>query len=106
MADKREQLLDFIDKKAFDPIINAKADNYSGKDKEKFEHVKEKTKNEKAKFHNDYKSAGEVKDNYLDNIRSEVAKKLNGDIRHLGLPTMPEFKDDFMKLCDKLGVSE
>lgn len=101
----RKKLVEFIDKKAFDPILKTPPDRFSGKDREKFEHVREKTENEKKKFHNDYKTADEVKANYLQNVRSSAARKVNKDLKHLGLPTLPQYKEEFMALCDRLGVS-
>lgn len=102
--DARKKLLDFIDKNAFDVIINTSPDKYKGKDRDDFEDVLKKTKNEKKKFHDDYKTAKDVKENFNQDVNSEPAHKLDKTIKHLGLPTLPEIKDNFKKLCDKLGV--
>lgn len=103
--DKRKKLLDFIDKKAFDPVLKAKdKKSYSEKEKEKLEDIKRKTKNEKEQFHKDFKTAEEVKDNYLGNLRSSAAKKVYKELEHMGLPTMADYKEDFLKLCEKLEV--
>jgi hypothetical protein len=102
--DARKELPDFIDKKAFDVILNTSSDKYQGKEREDLQHIKEKTENEKRKFHEDYTRAEDVKKNFLQDVRSEPAGKLNKDIKRLGLPTLPELKDDFEKLCDKLNV--
>ena len=75
--DARNELLNLIDKKAFDVIINTDSEKFKGKDKETFEGILKKTKNEKKKFHQDYQSADEVKENFLQNVHSEAAKKLN-----------------------------
>jgi hypothetical protein len=45
--DKREELLNFIDKNAFDPILKASPKKYSDKDREKLEDIQRKTQNEK-----------------------------------------------------------
>jgi hypothetical protein len=105
MADeKKKKLLDFIDKKAFDVVINADAKKYSKEDQKKLEDIQRKTKNEKDQFHNDYKNAREVKEGFLSDVRSDAAKKVDKELGHLNLPTLPELKDDFLKLCDQLGV--
>jgi len=101
--DVKKQLLDFINKKAFDPILNAKADKFKGKDREDFEDVRRKTESEKKNFE-EYGSADEIKKNYLSNVRSKAAAKVNDQLEKLGLPTMPGHKDEFMELCNKLGV--
>jgi len=102
--DKKKKLLDFIDKKAFDVVINADPGKYSKEDQKKLEDIQRKTKNEKDQFHNDYNNAKEVKEGFLSDVRSDAAKKVDKELRHLHLPTLPEIKDDFMELCDKLGV--
>jgi len=65
--------------------------------------VSRKTESEKRNFE-DYGSADEIKKNYLSNIHSKAAAKVNDQLEKLGLPTMPEHKDEFMELCSKLGV--
>ena len=102
--DKKKQLLDFIDKKAFDVVLNANLEKYDKGDRKKLEDIQRKTKNEKDQFHNDYKNAKEVKNGFLSDVRSDAAQKLDKELRHLHLPTLPQIKDDFMKLCDKIGV--
>ena len=62
--DARKELVDFIDKKAFNKILKASPDSYEGKEKETVEEVIKKTKNEQKKFH-DYKSAEEIKKNFM-----------------------------------------
>lgn len=102
--DARRRLLDFINKKAFDPILNASAGSYQGKDREQLQDVQRKTKNEKEQFEKDYTSAEKVKKGFLSDVRSEAAKRVNSELEHLGLPTLPSLKDEFMQLCDKLQV--
>jgi len=102
--DKREELLQFIDKNAFDPVLKASRDKLSEKDKGKLEDIQRKTENEKKQFHDDYKTADAVKKNYLSDVRSKAAAKVNKELEHLHLPTLPEKKDEFMALCKKLGV--
>ena len=101
--DVKKQLLDFIDKKAFDPILKTKPEKFKDKDREAIEEVRRKTENEKKNFA-EYGSADEIKKNYLSNVRSKAAAKVNDQLQKLGLPTMPEHKDEFMELCNKLGV--
>ena len=102
--DKRKELLSFIDKKAFDVIINTSPDKFKGKDKENFVGILKKTEAEKTKFHEVYKTAEEVKANFLDNTHSNSAQKLNKELEHLKLPTLPQIKDDFLELCKKLDI--
>ncbi len=102
--DERKQLLNFINDKAFNVIIKANPNKYKDEDKNKLEDIQRKTKNEQKQFHNDYKTAKEVKEGFLSDVRSESAKKINEELTHLKLPTLPGLKKDFIELCDKLGV--
>ena len=102
--DKRRQLLDFINKNVFDPVINASLDKYDEKDRGKLEDIQRKTKNEKKQFEDDYTTAEKVKKGYLSDVRSKAAEKVNDELEHLKLPTLPGFKDKFMELCKKLEV--
>ncbi len=103
--EKREKLVRFLDQKAFNPILKKKeSDFHSDNEKSKFKDIKRSTENEKKRFHDNYNTAGEVKDNYLSDLSSETAKRKNRELKQLNLPRLPDFKDEFMKLCDKLEV--
>jgi len=101
--DAKKELLNFIDHKAFDVILNKDAGKMDGKEKDELQELQRKTKKEKEKFHG-YGSAKEVKDNFLQNVRSEPAHKLNNELKDFKLPVLPDLKDDFEALCEKLGV--
>lgn len=102
--EKREKLVHFLDEKAFDPILRKSEEEFSGEQRDKFRDVKRSTENEKHRFHEEYHSAGEVKENYLSDLSSSTARKKNEELEDLGLPRLPEFKDEFMRLCDELDV--
>lgn len=87
--DKRQQLLDFINKKAFDVVINASPDKYSEEDRGALEDIQRKTKNEKKQFENGYTTAEKVKSGFPIDVGSKLAAKLNKELEHLGLPTLP-----------------
>lgn len=82
--DVKQQLLDFINKKAFDPILKTKPDKFKGKDREDFEDVRRKTESEKKNFE-DYGSADEIKKNYLSNVHSKAPAKVNDQLEKPGL---------------------
>ena len=102
--DNRKQLLDFINKKAFDPILKAKPNKFKEEEREVLEDLQRKTENEKKQFEEEYTTAEEIKKNYLSNVHSKAAAKVNDQLQKLGLPTLPEHKDEFMELCEKLGI--
>jgi len=102
--DAKQELLNFINKKAFDPILKAKPAKYKEEDRSALQDIQRKTENEKKQFAEEYSSADEVKKNYLSNVRSKAAAKVNDQLEKLGLPTLPQHKEEFIKLCEKLGV--
>jgi hypothetical protein len=100
--DKRKQLLEFLDNKAFDPVLNAEEKKY-GDDKKKkmLRDVQAKTRSTKRRYHENYRSAADVKQNYESDLDAE---NVDNELKDLGLPTLPSIHDEFMKLCGKLGV--
>ncbi len=102
--DKREELVEFLDRKVFDPVLSTSSDKFEGKQKDMFQDVKRSTESEKRRFHESYRSAEEVRSNYLSDLDSKAAKKKDAELSALGLPKLPDFKNEFLGLCDRLGV--
>jgi hypothetical protein len=104
--DAREKLVEFLDKNVFDPILRRGRDGLSADaEKRKLDDVKRSTESEKRRFHEDYRSAEEIRRNYLSDLSSETGKRKSKELEDLGLPTLPQFKEEFLGLCSKLGVS-
>lgn len=101
---KRDQLISFLDKHAFDPILDKNEGEFADRYRPLFRDVKRSTENEKKRFHEDYITAQDVKQNYLSDLNSTTARKKNKELEELGLPQLPRFKDEFLQLCKKLGV--
>lgn len=101
----REQLVDFLDKRVFDPILDTSDDEFSSdKQKETFRHVRRSTESEKHRFHEEYTNAEDVKNNYLSDLSSDTGERITRESHELGLPTLPDVHDEFVQLCDKLNV--
>jgi hypothetical protein len=101
--DSKKQLLDFLNHKVFDPILHASPDRFEGADRKALEHVQRATESEKDRYRH-YGSAREIRERYLGDLNSKAAKKVNAELTRLKLPKLPDFKDEFLKLCDKLHV--
>jgi hypothetical protein len=100
--DKKEKLLEFLYREAFDPILKAPESKYKNEmEKKKLKNVKKSTEKEKDRF-SKYKSGKEVKENYLRDLNSKSAKKTDRDLKELNLPTLPELKEQFLELYKKL----
>jgi hypothetical protein len=101
MANKTE-LLRFLDSRVFNPILRANKKDYREKDQDALADVQGSTKSEKARFHG-YHSAQEIRDNYMSDLHSETAKRINKELRRLKLPRLPDVKDDFLQIADDRG---
>lgn len=104
-SNTRERLVDFLDRKAFQPVLHASPEEYrSEADKTKLREVQEKTHTERQRYRERYTTAEEVRDNFRADLTSEHAKKVHRQLRELNLPTLPDIKDEFERLCQELGV--
>lgn len=100
----REQLLDLLDKKAFDPVLKASPNHYkSESDKQKLRDLQETTRHTQQSYHEKYTTAQDVRDNFRRDLSSEAAKKVHRELRDLGLPTVNDIKNEFEQLADQLG---
>ena len=97
MASKAE-LLNFLDKHVFHPILNANEDHFGTKQREELQDVKKRTEAEKARFHG-YDSAERIVEMYKDDLSSEKAKPVNARLQDLGLPRLVDVKEGFLKLA-------
>lgn len=101
----REKLLDLLDRKAFDPVLEASADKYSSEhDKARLRDAQDTTRKTQQSYHEKYKTAQAVYENFRDDLHSEAAKKVHRELHDLGLPTVNDIKDEFVQLADELGV--
>jgi hypothetical protein len=104
MASKQE-LLRFLDRRVFDPILGTSTDRYSESDRQKLKDVQDRTRSEKDRFRG-YSSAQEIIDNYKSDLHSATAKRVNSELKRLKLPTLPSVKGDFLKLAGETGSAK
>ncbi len=97
MANKKE-LLDFLDRRVFNPILRAGADGYGEADRKKLKDVQDRTRSEQERFRG-YSSARDVIDNYKSDLHSKTAKRVNAELEQLHLPTLPSVEEDFLELA-------
>ena len=104
-SDKKKQLVDFLDRKAFEPVLRADPSDYSSQsDKDKLKDVQQSTRSEQHRFREEYSSAKEVYDNYRDDLNSEPAQKIDRELQELDLPTLASVRPEFEDLCQRLDV--
>jgi hypothetical protein len=101
---KRKELLNFLNQKVFDPILQALPEDYKSEVlKGKLSNVKRRTESEKHLFH-DFQTAEEVKKNYLADLDFRKSKKIDHELDELKLPSLTKIRDEFLGLCKKLRV--
>ena len=105
MADhKKDELVRFLEERAFKPVLNAKPKGRSEAEQKKLEHVQKATHAEIERFHND-RSAQEVVTNFKRDLASEPAKRIHAELRSLGLPTINDIREEFERRAEALGVT-
>lgn len=103
-SDARAKLVSFLDQKAFEPVLKARAESYPEAQRGKLEHVQRATASERERFY-EYESAQKVYEMFRDDLSSEPARKINRELRELHLPTLPDVREEFERLAKRLGVS-
>jgi hypothetical protein len=104
MADTaKDKLVRFLDRRAFDPVLKARPDRYSESQQRTLEDVQRRTETEKDRFEH-YGSARDVVVNFKRDLDSEPARKVHRELKNLGLPTIVDIKDEFLRLADDLHV--
>ena len=99
----RDKLLDLLDNKAFDPVLQASPDDYKGDDQEKLKDLQKTTKSTKESYH-EYDSAEKVRQMFRDDLSSDAAQDVHQQLRDLGLPTLNDIKPEFERVADEVGV--
>jgi hypothetical protein len=85
--------------------LKAAPGKYSSEnDKKKLQDVQATTRSTQQSYHDKYKTASAVRENFQRDLNSEAAKKVHRELKSLNLPTLNDIKDEFEQLADKLGV--
>jgi len=103
-SEKRKKLLDFLNQKAFEPVLRASKQDYSNEaDQKLLADVQRRTKSEQERFAC-YENAEKVKQMFEGDLDSRPAKKVQAELRKLGLPTLPDLEEEFEQICEESGV--
>ena len=105
MADhKKDELVRFLEERAFKPVLNAKPKGRSEAEQKKLDHVQKATRAEIERFHK-YRSAQEVVTNFRRDLDSAPAKRIHAELRSLGLPTINDIREEFERRAEELGAT-
>lgn len=99
----KEQLVDFLEQHAFQPVLRAKESAVPKGKQEELKDLQDRTRTEIERFHN-YRTAEDVVTNYRRDLHSRKAQEVQARLKALDLPTLPDVRDDFEALAEKLGV--
>jgi hypothetical protein len=101
----RQQLLDFLDSKVLDPILEALPEQYSSeRDRKMLQEVKMKIADEKAFFHKNDLSPEQIREQYFRELYFEVNGKIGKELEDLELPRLRQLRDQFLCLCKELQM--
>jgi len=101
--DAQKKLLDFLDRKAFEPVLRARPERYSESQRARLEEVQDATRAERERYRR-YGSARKIVEMFKDDLRSEPAQKIHRELAALGLPTLDDVREEFEHLAEGLGV--
>ncbi len=103
-AGAKNDLVDFLERRAFSPVLKRKPDDYdSDSDRRKLAEVQRATRSELDRYRHEYSSASDVIRNYKDDLTSEPAKKIDRELDALGLPTLRDIEPEFKRKVEELG---
>ena len=74
----KRKLVDFLDERAFRPVIRAKPEDYPEGKRDKLRDVQRATESERERFRN-YESAEKVYQMYRDDLTSDEAKEVDAN---------------------------
>ena len=100
--DARRQLVDFLERKAFRPVMRADEADFPEGKRSRLKDLQESTRKEIERFHH-HRSAEEVVTNFRRDLTSEPAKKVHRALKDLGLPTLDDVREEFEKLAERVG---
>jgi len=102
--DAKQELVDFLERRAFRPILETRPDDYdSDADRRRLAEVQRATRSEIHRYRSEYTSARDVIDNYKDDLTSEPARKIDRELDQLGLPTLRDVEPEFRRKVEELG---
>jgi hypothetical protein len=99
--EKAKSLIDFLDQKVFNPIMEARPELYSSEREQKMlEYVKKFTSTEIDHFHRKDNSPEQILDMFFRELYYETSGILGKDREDLELPRFLEIRDEFMGLFE------
>lgn len=103
--DTRRRLLALLDRDLFNPVLARTREDFHRLDnKHRFDDARRKISRERSRYHDNCPTALDIKENFLRDVESRTSRRLNENLRALGLPTYWDARDEFIKLCETYHV--
>ena len=89
----------------FDPVIQKRREQFGSKeDKQRFDDAKRKMEEERHRYHDNCPTSNDIKANVVRDLESRTSRRLNANLRDLGLPTYWDIGEKFLEMCDNYKV--
>lgn len=103
--DKKSSLLEFIDQKALDPVLEALPEQYSSeRDRRLLLMTQKRAAKEKEEFHDKHLTATQIIEKYFRRIYWETHLRFGKQLEDLELPRFLQLRQQFLHLCAELQV--
>jgi hypothetical protein len=101
----REQLLRFLDDRVFQPALTAEPVAYTtSAERNLLKSVQRRVHESRTRYLTDYPSAGDVMDNFDQDLSAKPSQALAADMWLLHLTRFEDIRSDFLALCAQLGL--
>lgn len=101
----KDELINFLERKVFDPVLEKPPEKYPPEEREKLERVQEATDRAKHRYYCDYESATEVYEHFRDDLRSDKGREIQQLSRELGLPSFQDVAAGFEEVARREGIT-
>jgi hypothetical protein len=105
MANHKADLLSFLDRRAFCPILESDPANYSEDDRAVLLDLQSRVRLARERYHSsEVGSAEDVCAQFLHDLMTAEQRNLGRTLERLRLPSLPDLKGEFLGLCERLGM--
>ncbi len=106
IQDKRSKVIEFIDQKALDPVLEALPEQYSSaRDRRKLLMVQKRAAKEKEEFHDKRLTDCQVVEKFFRRIYWETHLRFGKQLEDLELPRFLQLRKQFLQLCADLNMN-
>jgi hypothetical protein len=98
--DPKQELVDFLERRVFRPVLDARGDGGG-----KLDRLQDATQRQLDRYLG-CESAARVRQEFEDDVGASPERGTQEELRGMELPTLADVKDEFLSLCDRVGVRQ